>query len=230
MRSILKPKAAILLACVWSLSLLAVRVYYSQSTLYGFYVWNLFLAVIPLVVSSALVFAASRRTNGLMLALLFIAWLAFLPNAPYLVTDLIHLEPLPPVPVWYDSVMLGSFAVTGVLLTYLSIADVQGVVRSRFGRIAAALVAYGSLAISGFGIYVGRFLRWNTWDLLMSPANLWREVIQRILHPEAHVQTWAVTVLYGAGLIVGYVVLNSIAGALHPPITAPVAEADREAV
>lgn len=212
MRSLPPPKIAALLMCVWSLALLAVRFVYSGTDLYGFFVWNLFLAIIPLAASTLLVWFAARRKNAVVEAALLVVWLAFLPNAPYLMTDLIHLEWLPPVPVWYDSILLGSFALTGLLITYLSVADVERVIATRAGRVWGGFAAYGSLALSGFGIYAGRFLRWNSWDIVTEPRALWTGVLRPLTYPTAHVRTWAVTVLYGVGLMLGYFVLRSVAG------------------
>jgi uncharacterized membrane protein len=230
MRALPKPKIAALLMGVWCLALLAFRIWYSRGTLYGFFVWNLFLAAVPLVLSTILLASAARRRNPVLEILLLLAWIAFLPNAPYMVTDLIHLEPLPPVPVWFDSLMLGSYALLGLLLTYLSVADVERVVTWRVGRIGGAVVAYLSLAACGFGIYAGRFLRWNTWDLLVSPEELWAGAIRPLTYPATHPRTWAVTVLYGAALMLGYFVLNSVAahfGTPEPPGAVPAP--DREA-
>lgn len=214
MTASLKSKLPLVLLCVWCLALLAVRFVYSGSNLYGFMVWNLFLAVVP-VVAAALLRALSSRRAGVLLALVLGAvWLAFLPNAPYLVTDLVHLQARAPVPLWYDIIVLGSFAGTGMVLAYVSVADVEAAVRARAGSVWAAIVAYGALVLSGFGIYAGRFLRWNSWDILTSPIALLGEVAGRVADPLSHSRTWVVTALYATALVLGYAALKSAAGSM----------------
>lgn len=214
-----KTKLPVMLLCGWCLALLAVRFRYSGSADYAFMVWNLFLAIIPVI--CATLFRALHQSHAARAAhwLFLPVWLAFLPNAPYLVTDLIHLRALPPVPLWYDVIMLGSFAATGLLLTYASLADVEAVLRERFGTFSALAFSVCTLAVCGFGIYLGRFMRWNTWDIVSSPRALFADIAQRFANPMSHPRTWAVTVLYGAGLVVGYVVLRSISASFAPPVS-----------
>jgi len=216
MQAMLKSKIALVALCIWCLVLLGVRVRYADSAHYDFMAWNLWLAVIPMLAAALLRLFAARSGAALLKVSLFVTWLAFLPNAPYMITDLIHLTSRPPVPLWYDVVLLGSFAATGVLLAYVSVADIEAVSSARFGRVFGSVLASGSLAICGFGIYLGRFLRWNSWDLLTSPASLFAQIAHRFTDPMAHTRTWAVTALYGTALVLGYVALRATAVSLAP--------------
>lgn len=216
MRSTLKSKAALALLCAWCFALLAVRIRYAESGIYGFLAWNLFLAIVPATAATLFRSVEARSGRRALLSLLFVIWLAFLPNAPYLVTDLLHLKHVPPVPLWYDVLLFGSFAATGILLGYVSVADIETTITRRSGRVAGTLIAYGSLALSGFGIYLGRFLRWNSWDIVTAPMTLLPEVIDRFADPASHPQTWAVTLLYGGALMLGYLVLRATATSLAP--------------
>ena len=193
----------------WCAALLVLRVGRSHSLHYGFLVWNLFLAAIP----AAAALMLTRTQNRFVSVALFVMWLAFLPNAPYIVTDFIHLNQNPPVPLWYDVALLISFAGTGLLLAYSSVKDVQGVVTARFNKKTGWIVALGSLLLSGFGIYLGRFLRWNSWDPLANPGRIAGDVLQRGMNPLDHPRTIAVTLIYGVGLALGYVALRIIFGA-----------------
>lgn len=195
----------------WCAVLLALRATRAHSLHYGFLFWNLFLAIIP--AAAALILTRTRNTAAAIL--LFLIWLGFLPNAPYIVTDFIHLTPNPPVPLWFDVALLISFAGTGLLLAYSSVVDVQGVVAARFNAIAGWFVALGSLILSGFGIYLGRFLRWNSWDPLSNPGRVAGAIAQRGINPLDHPRTVAVTFIYGVGLAIGYVGVRVIGGASH---------------
>ena len=188
---------AFALLFAWCAALLVARVTRSGSMRYGFLVWNLFLAWIPAFAASRLERSDSQLRQAGWLAL----WLAFLPNAPYIVTDFIHLRPKPGVPLWYDVALLISFAMTGVLLGYVSVADVQRFVARRFGDATAWAAAASALVLSGVGIYLGRFLRWNSWDLLANPVAIVLSIGPRAI---------SVTLVYGFGLVVGYLVFRSV--------------------
>lgn len=169
--------------------------------------WNLFLAAIPLFWSAAFRMA-SERGHRLAQGLSFLLWLLFLPNAPYILTDLIHLGPRPHVPLWFLLAMLLSCAGAGTLLGYLSLLEVHEVIEREFGRTAGWVVAIGSLGACGFGIYVGRFLRWNSWDALTHPLALLRSLAHQFIHPGAHPHPVPVTLVFGIGLVVGYLALR----------------------
>jgi uncharacterized membrane protein len=145
----------------------------------------------------------------------FVVWIVFLPNAPYIITDFVHLTTRPGIPFWYDTALLVSCAGTGLLLGYTSIADVQLVIARRFSPLVGWLLVVAVVLLSGFGIYLGRFLRWNSWDTLTSPRQLSLEITDRLLNPLSHPQTVGVTVVYGVGLFLGYVALRFWQPATH---------------
>jgi uncharacterized membrane protein len=197
--------AAALLA--WCVLLVAARVVYSGRWTFVFLGWNLFLAAIPLAASLCLRRMDPRRWP-VRRALLFVGWLLFLPNAPYIVTDLVHLEPRPPVPVWFDLAMLLSAAATGLIMGYLSLLDVHRVLEARFGWVRAWAATAASLIGCGYGIYLGRFLRFNSWEVLTGPGRLLRIVAHHLLSPWRYPAAVGVTLLYGTGLLLGYVALR----------------------
>lgn len=130
--------------------------------------YNLVLAWIPWLLGVA---AVRARSNAGFLAVLP-AWLLFLPNAPYLVTDLLHLRPRTPVPVWFDAFLFGAFAVAGSALGWTSLSMVRERGATIFGELRAELAAAVVSVLVGFGIYLGRFGRWNSWDLWRRPRAL----------------------------------------------------------
>jgi len=197
----------------WCGLLLLVRVVHSSSLSFVFLVWNLFLASVPALAALAFVRAAERQSPAPLQAAWFVLWLVFLPNAPYIVTDFMHLRLRPLVPLWYDIAILASCAGTGLLLTYTSLADVQGILARRFSQFAGWLLAAAALMLSGFGIYLGRVLRWNSWNALSSPLELLADIADRVLNPLSHPQTIGITVIYGGGLLLGYVAFRALSPA-----------------
>ena len=193
---------------LWCASLVVLRLELSGTLMYAFLCWNLFLAWIPWLAGQAFRASSRHRASAARQIGWFALWLLFLPNAPYIATDLLHLRARPPVPLWYDLALLLSCAGTGVLLGYMSLLDVQATVEERFGRLTGWGVAAGSLILSGFGIYLGRFLRWNSWEVLTEPAGLFSDIADRLLNPASHLRTYGVTLVFGCGLILGYAALR----------------------
>ncbi|MBN8420961.1 MAG: DUF1361 domain-containing protein [Verrucomicrobia bacterium] len=190
-----------LCACLWCCMVLNLRFHLSGHHYYSFMVWNLFLAAIPLGLSLGL-----RRIehHGVALPLLAM-WLLFFPNAPYVLTDLMHLnEHNGNVPKWLDLLMLLSFAFVALWYGFQSLHIVQHWFARKHSHVAAWCVTVGSLGLSGFGVYLGRFDRWNSWDLVHRPASLLSRIAAYILHPMDHTRTWGFTLGFGTLLIFAY--------------------------
>lgn len=197
--------AALCLSSGLSVLFWLFRAYYSHSLLFIFLNWNLVLAWIPLLCAVGAWRLAPRRSSMAPAILLLLGlWLLFLPNSPYILTDLLHLAQRQNVPLWYDLLLILSFGWNGLILGFTSLWIVQGLVQEWAGRVAGWSVALFSLSLSAFGVYLGRFLRWNSWDVLTEPGALARDILARILNPLEHRQTLAVTLLLGAFLTVAY--------------------------
>jgi uncharacterized membrane protein len=197
--------AMLLISSLMSVALVAFRIYYSGHVTYIFLVWNLFLAWVPLGSALAFWYLSQYGWRTLPLLALFLGgWFFFFPNSPYIVTDFLHLTPRHNVPLWYDLLLIFSFAWNGLILGLLSLWIVQGVIEQQAGRLASWLVVLATLATSGFGIYIGRFLRWNSWDLLFEPRAVVSDILIRLVDPLAHPRTIAVTILFSGFLTVAY--------------------------
>ena len=198
-------------ASLFCVSLVLVRYSESGSTKFSGLIWNLALAWIPFLLA---VWVYDRwRHHGSRGTLLGLGalWLLFFPNAPYIVTDFVHLERTSDAPYWYDAVTVSAFAWTGVLLGFASLFLMQTVVRQWRGSVAGWLFALVAIGLGSLGIYLGRFLRLNSWDALEHPS-----VIPRILHavardPFAYQEAIAVTVLFTLSLTFAYFLLYSFA-------------------
>ena len=161
--------AALALLSLFSVALIVVRYVYSSEPLFGGLIWNLFLAWIPFGLSILIYDRHGAGARPVALLPLAGLWLLFLPNAPYILTDFKHLVPSPVVPLWVDVVVIAAPAWTGLLLGFLSLYLVQSVVRDLAGASVAWVAAIGVLGLASFGIYLGRVLRWNSWDVLADP-------------------------------------------------------------
>ncbi len=203
--------AALALASAFCVALLVARWVYSEPGAYRFLGWNLFLAWIPLLAAVGVYDMQRRGFRARKLVPLAALWLLFLPNAPYLLTDLIHLGSRDDAPLWFDLVLFSAFAWTGALLGFLSIYLMQVVVRRVAGAGWSWALVGGSLLASAFGIYLGRSLRWNSWDFLTEPQALLSDVWARVSDPLGHPRSFGMTVAMTALLSVMYLVLYAFA-------------------
>jgi uncharacterized membrane protein len=231
-----------------ALAVLAFRICYSGRRGYAFQSWNLFLAWIPLWLALAIARVQARQPAGSALRLkpaalaLGVLWLLFLPNAPYLITEFVHLHPshatsqrpfeqlqgLSPgraVPLWYDVMLILVFAWNGLLLGLVSLDVVRRVVRQRFGNLCGWSMAVVVIGLSAFGISLGRFQRWNSWDVFFRPGHLLSDVASRLLTPWAHPRTAATTVLMATFLLLAYLTLVALMNARRDAEVAQTAEA-----
>ena len=206
-----KPKSLIFLsllfASIVSTGMVVVRISYSGQERYTFLVWNLFLAWLPFIFSW-LTYRFHRKQ--FLCALFGCLWLLFFPNSPYLVTDLIHIEQLGNVPLWYDAFMIFSFALTGLFLGFLSLYLMQALVVRRFGESLSWLFVLSALALSSFGVYIGRFLRWNSWDVFVQPVTLLHDIAYSLVNPSLLLKTAVISLLLTAVFACAYVILFSL--------------------
>jgi uncharacterized membrane protein len=201
----------LLFASLFCVGLVGLRMIESGNSDYSGLIWNLFLAWIPFVLAVG-VYDRWRRTRarGPLFALGAL-WLLFFPNAPYIVTDFVHLERTADAPYWYDALLVSAFAWTGVLLGFASLFLMQTVVRQWRGVVSSWIFAGVALALGSLGIYLGRFLRLNSWDALEHPT-----VLPRIAHavardPFKYGEAIGVTVLFTLALGFAYVLLYNFA-------------------
>ena len=203
--------ASLALLSAFVLGMLALRVLYTGTLGHSWLVWNLFLAWIPLALALLLYERSRAGASARVLAPIAVLWLVFFPNAPYLVTDLKHIGNGGSVPVLYDVLLLSAGAWAGLLLGLTSLFLVHAVSRRLVGVVNAWALVVGVLALSSFGIYLGRVQRWNSWDVVAHPAPIVHQVAAGLLHPVSHPRPIALTVLLTVFLLVSYLVLYSFA-------------------
>ena len=198
MKRQLRPRTqfllTLLLASGVSVLLFLYGAFRNHSWDFAYFIWNLFLAWLPLLFAAWLVQLLQRMRWSSWPAIgVSLLWLVFLPNSFYMVSDFIHLQEVPRVDILYDAVMFTSFIFVGVGLGLSSLYLVHVQFRQRFSRLESTLWLTGIFVLCGFAIYLGRDLRWNSWDVLTNPGGLLFDISDRFLHPRAYPQMFLTT-------------------------------------
>jgi uncharacterized membrane protein len=207
--------ASLAILSLFVVAMIAFRIFYTRTPEQSAIAWNLLLAWIPfllaLIVYERAGNAAGDGRPTVALTALGLLWLLFLPNAPYIVTDLKYVGRGGGVPVLYDVLLLSAAAWTGLLLGLTSLFLVHAVARRLVGPVNAWAFVVGAVALSSFGIYLGRVQRWNSWDVFARPTQLLGDIASGALHPLSHPRPIAVTILFTSFLLASYVVFYSFA-------------------
>jgi uncharacterized membrane protein len=198
-------------ASVVSVLLARARMAYSNTDDYSTLIWNLGLAWIPFVIASiAYVVSWSRRLLYLVVPISAFIWLIFFPNAPYILTDFQHLSTnTSNAPLWYDVLMLIWFAWTGLLLGLVSLHFMQEIVTRAFGRTSGWLFAILVTVLSSVGILLGRFYRWNSWDILGDPMPIAHDIWGWVRHPFTNLRVYGFTLLYTVLFLFVYLAMHA---------------------
>jgi uncharacterized membrane protein len=191
----------------FTLCLLVFRIVYSGTLSYIFFAWNLFLASIPFLLSRRLKrYDKLTKSSFLLLA----AWLLFLPNAPYVITDIFHFRERYPVPKWYDLLIVISAGWNGLCLGFTSLMQVEQFLSKFLDKIKVQALVFCFMFLCGYGIYIGRFMRYNSWDIVSDPLQLISESMQHVLFPREYFRVWEFTFLFSAMLTIIYYTLKNL--------------------
>jgi len=201
---------SLLAASVLSIGTLVAQIHTTHDHRYTFLFWNLFLAWVPLI-AAALAFAVARRGVGPLVLVLVVVWLLFFPNAPYMLTDFIHLHGNSPSPLWYDALMLSAFAWTALMLGFASLYLIHAILWQRAGRAVGWVIVVCVLGLASVGVYLGRFARFNSWDVVTRPHLVLSVVRQEINSPIHDPKMVAALLALTAFLFVGYLVVYAFA-------------------
>lgn len=192
---------ALVAASAWCVLLLVVRKHEYGDAGYPYLVWNLVLAWLPLALAVLLVVTYARSRSVVELLAVGGAWLLFLPNAPYMITDFVHLGTEHKL---FDTIVISSFALTALALGFISLVLVQLVVTRAGGALLGWLTVVGSLFAASFGIYLGRVLRFNSWDVIRRPHQLLELAKLRIDDPFGNRYLIGFTFALGGLLVLAY--------------------------
>jgi uncharacterized membrane protein len=205
--SLSKPTKSILILCVLCLILIGIRIYFDTDLKWLFLVWNLFLAFTPLIfiLLARKIYRSSYifKFKKMAVLSLMMTWLLFFPNSPYIITDLIHLSHLPKNLIWFDATGIFVTALTALVMGFYSMSIFQQLAKSIFNTLISWVLIFSSLILSGFGIYLGRFLRLNSWDLFSNPVGLMDTILQ-IVGNKLAFQTTSVFSIVLIGLYLSY--------------------------
>ena len=197
--------AALTILSLLCIGLFSLKLFSSGTSDYFFIPGNLVLAWASLIfawlLSGRLADTSWRTWPNVLLTL---AWLVFLPNSWYVITDLIHLNPAGEVGQLYDIVLIDCLVLCGFLLGFSSLYIIHRELLKRLPARVSLVIIEGVILLSSFAIYLGRILRWSTWDIITNPTGIILNISDRVVHPTAYGNSFAVTALFFVALSVMY--------------------------
>ncbi|MEO5572728.1 MAG: DUF1361 domain-containing protein [Bacteroidia bacterium] len=195
-----------------------MRIFYTANFKFTFLIWNLFLAWVPLFFVLILRKNESIHKSTVRSSVLLVAWLLFFPNAPYILTDLVHLLNRQHIPLWFDLIMILSFAWTGLLTGFVSLIEIQNFFTEKFGKSISWMLTIAALVLGSFGVYLGRFGGFNSWDVIANPFELSHDILIMLIHPYKHTQMYGMTFLFSCFLILTYLTFFSLVHSKNIPV------------
>lgn len=198
------PKSVIsltILAVV--LNVLRVIIWGKMSLIY--ILWNIFLAFIPFFISFILLsLSKEKKLSKIIFIIGFIIWMLFIPNAPYIVTDFIHLGEIRSVPMLYDIFLIFSSASVGLMLGFHSFFHIEQIIKTKYSPRITSLIMGLIMIIISFGIYLGRFMRFNSWDVFVNHTSLIKNVWRIFSQSTANTEVFLYTGLFFFFLYLSY--------------------------
>ena len=209
----------LMISCGFSCLLLCARIFITGDLTYLFLVWNLFLAFIPFAISEWLLTLERFAQRKRKLAIVLFVWLLFIPNSFYILTDLFHLDKFDSAPKWFDLLLIFSFAWNGIVLGIVSIRKTEVIIESISGRRFSLFIIFIVMWLNAFGIYIGRYLRFNSWDIIAQPFSLFKEMFEVLFHTLRNKMEWGMIAVYAVFMTVLYITIKKLAENFHKPIT-----------
>jgi uncharacterized membrane protein len=205
----------LLASSCFSCLLLAGRMIATGTIEYIFLPWNLFLAFVPYWITWWMLRNISLVENRIKRFIALAAWLLFIPNSFYIITDLFHFRHVRTAPQWFDLLLIFSFSWNGILGGIVSLRRVEIVIEILGGRPFSVLLVGVVMWLSAFGIYIGRYLRYNSWDVVTDPFSLAGEIMNMIFHPLQNGYAWGMTLLYSVFMTFLYFTIKKIGAVIY---------------
>ena len=207
--------ASMLFSCI----LVGIRIFHTGRITFIIMIWNLFLAYVPYAISSWITARKTREARGpqLFTVLLFLTWLLFIPNSFYILTDLYHLADNhrnSRVPEWFDLSLILSFAWNGLLLGILSVRQIEKILIPKASIFREWLFLYPVMWLNALGVYTGRYLRYNSWDIITNPFQLLSDIFGMVIHPLRHDYAWGMIFCFSILLTLFYSLIKKGSKAL----------------
>ena len=204
----------LILSCFFSIAMVSFRVFYTRELLFISLIWNLFLAYLPYAFSKWVFSNIQWIKNKWRLSFVFIPWLLFIPNSFYIITDLFHLKETEVVPLWFDLALIFSFAWNGLLLGIASVRHIEKIMEQQFRLQLNLLFVYPIMLLNAFGIYLGRYLRFNSWDVITNPFGLTRDIFDLCFHPVHYRFDWSMIFCFSVLMTLLYSTIKKISKAI----------------
>ncbi|MFI5156081.1 MAG: DUF1361 domain-containing protein [Chitinophagales bacterium] len=204
-------------SAIFSSGLVMVRIIHTGKLTFVSLVWNLFLAYVPYFLSHFISGRTWMKDKKLFALLFFLVWIFWIPNSFYIITDLFHLSDelnLSSVPAWYDLILISSFAWNGMLLGILSVREMEKIFWSHVRIKHELFFLYPVMWLNALGVYTGRYLRFNSWDAIMSPFQLFMDIGEVLIHPAKYPGAWAMILCFSIWLTLIYLTLKRVSRAI----------------
>ncbi len=198
------------------LCILILRIKLTLEIYYIFLIWNMFLATVPLILVQILHFINKKY---LQIALVF-SWVIFFPNAPYIITDVLHLQYSNPYHFQMDLALISYCAFYGLVAGFYALQKLNIFFKVNWSWSSKMVIQFNIslFFLSGFGIYIGRFLRWNSWDIVQAPKSLFLEMWTLFTEPITHLNVWLFTIISGFILWLGYSIFTKLCALSAPKL------------
>lgn len=200
----------IIFSILFSGMLVITRTILTGSLLFAFLPWNLFLAYLPYALTNWLETKHNWLTDKVKFFLLLIVWLLFIPNSFYIITDLFHLGLSESAPMWFDLAMILSCAWNGLILGILSVRKMEKMIQLFMGKLDEGLFIYPVMFLNAMGIYIGRYLRFNSWDVVSNPFRLTADIYYLVSSPVKNVSGWGMILCFSFLLSLIYITAKRI--------------------
>jgi uncharacterized membrane protein len=198
------------LSMVFSTAMVMARIVYTDRFTFIGLVWNLFLAWLPYIISSWLQQQPSLIASRWKLAAISLVWLLFIPNSFYILTDLFHLGEHNNVPLWFDLALIISFAWNGLLLGILSVQQMEKIMQRFLPGKHELLFIYPIMWLNALGVYIGRYLRFNSWDIITNPFDLTTDIVKMLWHPIQYKYVWGMVACFSVFMTLVYLTIKRI--------------------
>lgn len=203
------------LSIAFSIALVMARVAYTGKLTYISLIWNLFLAWLPYMISSCLQKRPAIQARKIQFAAISFVWLLFIPNSFYILTDLFHLGEHNNVPIWFDLALIISFAWVGLLMGILSVRQMEKMVQRFLPGKHELLFIYPIMWLNALGVYIGRYPRFNSWDIITNPFGLTAYILRMLWHPIQYKYAWGMVACFSVFMTLVYLTIKRISKAIH---------------
>lgn len=203
------------LSMAFSIALVMARVAYTGKLTYISLIWNLFLGWLPYMISSWLQKQPSVQAKKMLFAAISFVWLLFIPNSFYILTDLFHLGEHNNVPMWFDLALIISFAWVGLLMGILSVRQMEKMMQRFLPGKHELLFIYPIMWLNALGVYIGRYPRFNSWDIITNPFGLTAYILRMLWHPIQYKYAWGMVACFSVFMTLVYLTIKRISKAIH---------------